>query len=192
MAVHPPQQHHSTPQLIADNNDDNIINIDNNNNSDVVVSADADDSARRVYLSEWGIPDEVLTVYRKAGLERLYPWQAECLARPGVSNSFRNLVYCAPTSGGKSLVSEVLLLRRLAALPGCMAMVVLPYVSLCQERARGLERLLQPLGVPLRHFYGGRGGALPAAGGKGGVIIATPEKANSLVSKLVEEDVASR
>jgi replicative superfamily II helicase len=38
--------------------------------------------------------------------------QAECLNQPGVLDG-SNLVYCAPTSGGKSLVAEVLMLRRL-------------------------------------------------------------------------------
>lgn len=38
--------------------------------------------------------------------------QAECLNQAGVLDG-SNLVYCAPTSGGKSLVAEVLMLRRL-------------------------------------------------------------------------------
>jgi len=49
-----------------------------------------------------------------------------------------NLVYCAPTSGGKSLVAEVLVATRLllgaggGGGGGCLALVVLPFVSLCQ------------------------------------------------------------
>jgi DNA polymerase theta len=38
--------------------------------------------------------------------------QAECLNQASVLDGC-NLVYCAPTSGGKSLVAEVLMLRRL-------------------------------------------------------------------------------
>jgi hypothetical protein len=50
--------------------------------------------------------------YASRGVRTMYPWQAAALEggeRGG------NLVYCAPTSGGKSLVAEVLLLRRLLA-----------------------------------------------------------------------------
>lgn len=38
--------------------------------------------------------------------------QAEVLNLSGVLDDQRHLVYCAPTSGGKSLVAEVLMLRR--------------------------------------------------------------------------------
>lgn len=38
--------------------------------------------------------------------------QAECLCQRDVLLG-RNLVYCAPTSGGKSMVAEILALRRL-------------------------------------------------------------------------------
>ena len=44
----------------------------------------------------------------------MYPWQAAALECGQQSN----LVYCAPTSGGKSLVAEVLLLQRLLATAG--------------------------------------------------------------------------
>ena len=50
--------------------------------------------------------------YAEKGVRQMYPWQAaalECGCDGG------NLVYCAPTSGGKSLVAEVLLLRALLA-----------------------------------------------------------------------------
>ena len=69
--------------------------------------------------------------------------QAECLMQPGVLSG-GNLVYCAPTSGGKSAVAEILMLRRLIT-TGRTAMLVMPYVTLCAEKAAHLERLLAPL-----------------------------------------------
>ena len=74
----------------------------------------------------------------------LYPWQAQALTQEGVMEG-RNLVYCAPTSGGKSLVAEILALRRLYA-TGRAILLVLPFVSLCHERALHWEKILEPLG----------------------------------------------
>jgi DNA polymerase theta len=54
--------------------------------------------------------------------------QAECLNQPSVLNG-SNLVYCAPTSGGKSLVAEVLMLRRVVA-TGKAALLVSTSISL--------------------------------------------------------------
>lgn len=71
--------------------------------------------------------------------------QAECLHSDNVLGG-GNLVYCAPTSGGKSLVAEVLMLRRLHR-SGRPFLMVLPYVSLCDEKRAHLERLLAPLQV---------------------------------------------
>lgn len=63
--------------------------------------------------------------------------------QPGVLSG-GNLVYCAPTSGGKSAVAEVLMLRRLIT-TGRTAMLVMPFVTLCAEKSLHLERLLKPL-----------------------------------------------
>jgi DNA polymerase theta len=74
----------------------------------------------------------------------LYEWQAAALSLEGV-HAGGNLVYCAPTSGGKSLVAEVLALKRLYA-TGRAALLVLPFVSLCSEKAAHWEKILEPLG----------------------------------------------
>ena len=60
-------------------------------------------------------------------------------------------------SGGKSLVSEVLALRRLLT-TGRPFMLVLPFVSLCAEKAAHLGQLLEPMARCVKGFYGGLGG----------------------------------
>ena len=70
--------------------------------------------------------------------------QAEALNRPGVLTG-RNLVFCAPTSSGKSIVADVLMLRRLHATRR-PALYVLPYVALCSERVAKLKKYMAPLG----------------------------------------------
>lgn len=59
--------------------------------------------------------------------------QAECLCVPGVIQG-RNLVFCAPTSAGKTIVYEILALRRLLT-TGKPFMLVLPTVVLCAQKA---------------------------------------------------------
>ncbi|CAD6336670.1 unnamed protein product, partial [Miscanthus lutarioriparius] len=109
--------------------------------------------------------------------------QVECLLVEGVLDK-RNLVYCASTSAGKSFVAEVLMLRRILS-SGNMAILVLPYVSICAEKAEHLEQLLEPLGRHVRSFYGNQGGgSLPK---DTAVAVCTIEKANSLVNKLLED-----
>ncbi|XBJ11452.1 hypothetical protein VPH35_016147 [Triticum aestivum] len=133
-------------------------------------------------LSSW-LPHELCAIYMKKGIPQLYPWQVECLLVDGLLEN-RNLVYCASTSAGKSFVAEVLMLRRILSSQK-IAILVLPYVSLCAEKAEHLEQLLAPLGKHVRSYYGNQGGgSLPK---DTSVAVCTIEKANSLVNKLLED-----
>ncbi|KAF5196228.1 Dna polymerase theta protein [Thalictrum thalictroides] len=133
-------------------------------------------------LSHW-LPSEICNIYMKKGISKLYPWQVDCLKVDGVLEK-RNLVYCASTSAGKSFVAEILMLRRVIS-TGKMALLVLPYVSICAEKAEHLEVLLEPLGKHVRSYYGIQGGGtLPK---DTSVAVCTIEKANSLVNRLLEE-----
>jgi DNA polymerase theta len=118
-------------------------------------------------------------------MTRLYEWQMEALAQPGVLDG-GSLVYSAPTSAGKSLVADVLLLRALQRSPRRGVLVVLPYNALCDEKAAGLERLAKPLNVPVHRHYSDRSGPLPS--GDLGIIVCTFEKANAIVARLIEAD----
>ncbi|GAA0144171.1 DNA-directed DNA polymerase [Lithospermum erythrorhizon] len=133
-------------------------------------------------LSNW-LPSEICSVYKKKGILKLYPWQVDCLQVDGVLNN-RNLVYCASTSAGKSFVAEILMLRRVLS-SGKMALLVLPYVSICAEKADHLEVLMEPLGKHVRSYYGNQGGGnLPK---DTSIAVCTIEKANSLINRLLEE-----
>ncbi|OUZ99943.1 DNA-directed DNA polymerase [Macleaya cordata] len=133
-------------------------------------------------LSSW-LPSELCSIYMKKGISKLYPWQVDCLKVDGVLQK-RNLVYCASTSAGKSFVAEILMLRRVIT-TGKIALLVLPYVSICAEKAEHLEVLLEPLGKHVRSFYGNQGGGtLPK---DTSVAVCTIEKANFLINRLLEE-----
>eukprot|EP00750_Incisomonas_marina_P010096 INCI16242.1.p1 GENE.INCI16242.1~~INCI16242.1.p1 ORF type:complete len:2691 (+),score=375.11 INCI16242.1:205-8277(+) len=94
-------------------------------------------------LPYWGLPPAVCTGYSRQGVSRLYPWQQACLSgAPDVLAGRRHFLYAAPTSGGKTLVAEILLLRRILA-TGCRALLVLPYNSVVAEKTRYLQALLR-------------------------------------------------
>ena len=140
-------------------------------------------------IESLGLPKCVESYYREVKkITRLYPWQRECLSLTGVFNHQSNLVYCAPTSGGKSLVSDVLLIKRLVQIPGSIAVMVLPFVTLCRERSDELELMLRLTKIPVRRFFGGGGGRIPPPDGGGGLLVCTPEKFNDLITRIIEHD----
>ncbi|EEF45923.1 DNA polymerase theta, putative [Ricinus communis] len=136
----------------------------------------------RLDLVNW-LPAEVCSIYKRRGISKLYPWQVDCLQVDGVLQR-RNLVYCASTSAGKSFVAEILMLRRVISTRK-IAFLVLPYVSICAEKAEYLEGLLEPLGKHVRSYYGNQGGGILPKDTS--VAVCTIEKANSLINRLLEE-----
>lgn len=142
---------------------------------------------RRRDLGFWGVPDIAREVLQAKGVRELYEWQTDCLSLPGVLDGSSNLLYSAPTSGGKSLVADVLLMRRFRERPGSIAMVVLPFVALCEERADSFERLFSGAEIRVRRMFGGRGGAIPNDQKANTLLVLTPERANQVISRLLEE-----
>ncbi|KAJ3040031.1 hypothetical protein HDV00_011480 [Rhizophlyctis rosea] len=98
-----------------------------------------------------GLPDEIAETYMSSGISGLYPWQAECLNRHRVVSKNSNFIYTAPTSAGKTMVAELLLLKKV--LTGKKAIFVVPYVAIAVEKANSLvyklikEQELDTLGV---------------------------------------------
>ncbi|CAK0869517.1 unnamed protein product [Prorocentrum cordatum] len=133
-------------------------------------------------LAELGLEGPVVDAYAERGITSLYEWQAQCLAVPGVTDG-RNLVYCAPTSGGKTLVSEVLMLRRVFSLKK-KAIFVLPYVSIVSEKTQYLQSICRHTGASVKGFYGGSPEGIRESFD---VAVCTIEKANALVNHLITE-----
>ncbi|KDD75303.1 hypothetical protein H632_c756p1, partial [Helicosporidium sp. ATCC 50920] len=135
------------------------------------------------------LPPDACAALRHAGMTHgLYSWQAECLATRGVLQG-RNLVYGAPTSGGKSLVAEVIMLRRLME-TWKPALLVLPFVSLCSEKAMHLSKVLKFCSREVLELYGARPVPSPLPS-QAGIIVCTIEKANILINKLLEQSALS-
>ncbi|XP_039027780.1 helicase and polymerase-containing protein TEBICHI isoform X1 [Hibiscus syriacus] len=174
------QDNNSITSMSPDNEAKKSIGADEYNETSTPLSSVARKDL--LSISSW-LPLEICKIYKKKGIGQLYPWQVDCLQVDGVLQR-RNLVYCASTSAGKSFVAEILMLRRVI-LTGKAALLVLPYVSICVEKAEHLEVLLEPLGKQVRSYYGTQGGGtLPK---DTSVAVCTIEKANSLINRLLEE-----
>uniref|UniRef100_G3PUF7 DNA polymerase theta n=1 Tax=Gasterosteus aculeatus TaxID=69293 RepID=G3PUF7_GASAC len=140
--------------------------------------------AEKLLLCNWGLPKAVLACYQKHGVTHMFEWQAQCLA-VGQALQGGNLVYSAPTSAGKTLVSELLMLKRVLETKR-KALFILPFVSVAKEKMHYLRSVFEEAGVRVEGYMGGTS----AAGGFAAldVAVCTIEKANSLVNRLIEED----
>eukprot|EP00798_Chlamydomonas_sp_ICE-L_P011821 gene11821-33942_t len=158
-------------------------------------------------LSQWIPHPGVAAAFVAKGVKSLYPWQAGAL-ECGEDGS--NLVYCAPTSGGKSLVAEILMIRRMHAwktatqhhimqqaaargrggrpvqLPPIRALVVLPYISIVNEKTDHLSHVLAPMGCRVKGYCGMDSGC-PLSRKDEGLAVCTIEKANVAINRLVQE-----
>ncbi|ROT77098.1 putative DNA polymerase theta-like [Penaeus vannamei] len=137
----------------------------------------------KMELASWGLPEAVLERYVKNGIQTMFPWQAECLSLPEVLNG-KNLVYSAPTSAGKTLVAELLLLKRVIE-TGRKGVFILPFVSVSREKMYYLQKMFGVVGVRVEGFMGSQGppGGLRATD----IAVCTIEKANNLVNRLLED-----
>jgi len=90
----------------------------------------------------------------------------------------------APTSAGKTLVSEILLLKTVLE-RGKKVLLILPFISVVREKMFYLQDLLTPAGYRVEGFYGGY--TPPGGFDNMHVAICTIEKANSIVNKLLEQ-----
>ncbi|XP_029113993.1 DNA polymerase theta [Scleropages formosus] len=138
----------------------------------------------KLLLTSWGLPKPVLEKYQSLGVMRMFEWQAECLTLGEVLKG-KNLVYSAPTSAGKTLVAELLILKRVLETKR-KAVFILPFVSVAKEKMHYLQNLFQEAGIKVEGYMG----SISAAGGFSSldVAVCTIEKANGLINRLIEED----
>ncbi|OQV02808.1 Helicase conserved domain-containing protein isoform 1 [Cladophialophora immunda] len=154
----------------------------------------------------YGLPSQLVDNFESLGVRAIYPWQSSCLLGPGVLTGEQNLVYTAPTGGGKSLVADVLLLKRVIEDPTAKGILVLPYVALVQEKLKWLRALADKVSravddspdclpaptwrrpsplVRVSGFFGGSRSNISWSDCD--IAVCTIEKANSLVNGAIEE-----
>ncbi|XP_072210786.1 DNA polymerase theta [Excalfactoria chinensis] len=143
-----------------------------------------EDQADKLLLASWGLPKAVLEKYHSLGVVQMFEWQAECLMLGQVLEG-KNLVYSAPTSAGKTLVAELLILKRVLETRK-KALFILPFVSVAKEKKCYLQALFQEVDVRVEGYMGsispaGRFSSLDVA-------VCTIERANGLINRLIEEN----
>ncbi|GFR76983.1 helicase POLQ-like protein, partial [Elysia marginata] len=136
----------------------------------------------------YGLPAEVERLLQASrGISKLYDWQEECLQLEPLKAG-RNLIYSLPTSGGKTLVAEILIMRELLCHQRD-ALFVLPFVSIVQEKVQSIAEFAVQLGFIVEEYAGSKGRFPPVRRReKKSLYIATIEKAHSLVNSLIETE----
>ena len=110
---------------------------------DLALPGPSQNSLLSLTHPRYALPPSVVQNLAGLGIRFIYPWQSSCLLGRGLLEGEKNLVYTAPTGGGKSLVADVLMLKRVIEDPTKKAILVLPYVALVQEKVKWLRKVLE-------------------------------------------------
>ncbi|KAL7066029.1 DEAD/DEAH box helicase family protein [Cryptosporidium serpentis] len=163
------------------NNSNNLNNLTFNNETNFEIPKN---NNFRYGLDFLDLDSRLIDHYTKKGLTKLYPWQYECITQPGVLQG-KNLIYSAPTSGGKTLVSELLMFRTVTKRRRS-ALVILPFVSLVSEKRKNYCDAGIACNLSVHEFHYGSKTSLSESFDIG---VATIEKANSLMNAYIEREI---
>ena len=184
--------------------DDNHEKLNCSNDSDLSIQNMALDFLEST-TSFYGLPLLVKDLIKKLrNIKCLYDWQHELLtimqqkyqtAMRNLNNNFEkdlntNLLYLSPTSGGKTLVAEMLILHCLLVKKKNV-IFIMPFVSIVQEKVLQISDFAEELNFHVEEYAGVKGMIPPLKrqlSKKRTLFICTIEKAHSLVNSLIEAD----
>ncbi|XP_050493111.1 helicase POLQ-like isoform X1 [Bombus huntii] len=136
----------------------------------------------------YGLPNKAKELFlRIRGISTLYQWQDDCLNLDAVKNR-KNLIYALPTSGGKTLVAEILMLQELICNKR-NAIFILPFVAIVQEKVQAMTPFALELDFLVEEYAASRGTFPPKKRRKkNSIYMCTIEKALGLINSLIEEN----
>lgn len=135
----------------------------------------------------WGLPSTIMTAFLNCKIVKFFDWQIECLNNPYLIKG-SNMIISLPTSGGKTVISEIIILRH-CILRKQKALLILPYISLVLEKTKSFKkyRMVQQLRVD--SYYNNKG-TIPIAKDTD-IIVCTYEKAMLIINNMIEENRVS-
>lgn len=138
-------------------------------------------------LASWGFSKTIVNAYSAVGITSLFSWQEQLLRhQPESPWNGASLVYSAPTSGGKTLVAELLMLRNIL-LRGKKALLIVPFVSICIEKVAYLRKVWSPLGIVVKGYYSNYGGGTGLTGVD--VAVCTIERAFGILQNIYSTQI---
>jgi helicase len=132
-------------------------------------------------LEAFGVPAQLIQIWRAAYGDELLPVQREAVQRCGVLAG-NSVIISAPTSSGKTLVGEMAAVR--AALAGRQALYLVPTKALAEAKYALLCRLYEPLGLRVRICTRDRrADERFVIRGEFDIVVAIPEKVRAMFER---------
>ena len=102
------------------------------------------EKARNIEKADFSKINDIINLYKRyKSIKDLFDWQKEWLKLVNVMINNNSFVYSAPTSAGKSLISEIIMLKNIIEFPTKVVMVVFPNISLINEKEYYYKSLLK-------------------------------------------------
>lgn len=141
------------------------------------------------------LPKPIRECYQLSNINGLFEWQIEILSNKSLfSPDSCNLIYSAPTSAGKTLVSELLACHQLLSTRK-RVLFIFPYISTAREKlvqvqvssgfnlvSGSFKNLLRSIGLIGKGYIGSMSSSLHGWA----AAVCTIEKANSLINSFIE------
>lgn len=95
-------------------------------------------------LRSYDIPDEIIEIWRRRGIDTLIPFQATAIRKHRILDG-ESLLVSAPTSSGKTLLGEITTIK--AALKQKKTLYLVPLKALAEEKYNAFKTLGQSSGL---------------------------------------------